>query len=74
MTVVLGIIAKILLIEVHLVKLIKHTTKQPKRFPQMGAIQQAKGRYMPVIGPMGVSDRKRYLTSPSHFLVMIIRN
>jgi hypothetical protein len=49
MTVVLGIIAKILLIEVHLVKLIKHMTKQPELFPQMGAIQQAKGRYMPVI-------------------------
>ena len=71
MAVVLGNIAEILLIEVHLVKLIEHTTKQSERFFQMVAIQQVKGRCTPVIG---VSNRERYSTFPSHFLVIIIRN
>lgn len=50
MATVLAIIVEILLIEVHLVKLIKHTTEQTEGLPELGAIQQVKGqRCMPTI-------------------------
>ena len=50
MATVLAIIVEILLIEVHLVKLIKHTTEQTEGLPELGAIHQVKGqRCMPTI-------------------------
>ena len=50
MAVVLGSIAEILLIEVHLVKLIWHTTEQIEDLPEIGATQHVKGqRCIPVI-------------------------
>lgn len=50
MAVVLGIIVEILLIKVHLVKLIKHTTEQTEGVPELRATQQVKGqRCMPTI-------------------------
>jgi hypothetical protein len=53
MAVVLGIIlmiAEILLIEVHLVKFIGHTTEQTEDLPEIGATRRVKGqRCMPVI-------------------------
>jgi hypothetical protein len=44
MAVVLSIIVEILLIEVHLVKLIKHTTEQTEGLPELGATQQLEVR------------------------------
>ena len=50
MAVVQGIIAEVLLIEVHLVKFIEHTIEQTEGLPEIGATQQVKGqRCMPVI-------------------------
>lgn len=37
-------------LDVHLIELIEHTTKQSERFLQMGTIQQVKGRCIPATG------------------------